>query len=148
MRRARTFRASNRFPSVTSITPAGLGIDCRYCHTTVETSSFANIPATKICMNCHSQMWAVAPELEPVRESYRTGDRSSGRGCTIFRISSISITAFIFIKESAVPLAMGVSMRCRLPGKPNLCVCSGVSIVTVTRSDISARAIAGLRYEL
>jgi hypothetical protein len=51
----------------------GLGIDCRYCHTTVETSSFANIPATKICMNCHSQMWAVAPALEPVRQSYRTG---------------------------------------------------------------------------
>lgn len=51
----------------------GLGIDCRYCHTTVETSSFANIPATKICMNCHSQMWAVAPILEPLRESYRTG---------------------------------------------------------------------------
>ncbi len=51
----------------------GLGIDCRYCHTTVETSSFANLPATKICMNCHSQMWAVAPVLEPVRESYRTG---------------------------------------------------------------------------
>jgi hypothetical protein len=51
----------------------GLGIDCRYCHTTVETSSFANIPPTKVCMNCHSQMWAVSPELEPVRESYRTG---------------------------------------------------------------------------
>src|SRR5690242_3743878 len=44
----------------------GLGIDCRYCHTTVEYSSFANIPATKICMNCHSEMWAVSPELEPV----------------------------------------------------------------------------------
>jgi hypothetical protein len=52
---------------------SGLGLDCRYCHTTVETSSFANVPATKICMNCHSQMWAVAPELEPVRQSYRTG---------------------------------------------------------------------------
>ncbi len=51
----------------------GLGIDCRYCHTTVETSSFANIPATKVCMNCHSQMWAASPTLEPVRESYRTG---------------------------------------------------------------------------
>jgi hypothetical protein len=54
-----------------------LGIDCRYCHTTVEDTAFANIPATKICMNCHSQMWAVAPVLEPVRESYRTG-RSIG----------------------------------------------------------------------
>src|SRR5581483_2978328 len=51
----------------------GLGIDCRYCHTTVEYSSFANIPATGICMNCHSQMWATSPMLEPVRESYRTG---------------------------------------------------------------------------
>lgn len=51
----------------------GLGIDCRYCHTTVETSSFANIPPTKICMNCHSQMWASSQTLEPVRESYRSG---------------------------------------------------------------------------
>lgn len=52
---------------------SGLGIDCRYCHTTVETSSFANLPATKTCLNCHSQMWAVAPLLEPLRQSYRTG---------------------------------------------------------------------------
>jgi hypothetical protein len=51
----------------------GLGIDCRYCHQTVEVSNFAGIPPTKVCMNCHSQMWAVAPVLEPVRESYRTG---------------------------------------------------------------------------
>jgi hypothetical protein len=50
----------------------GLGIDCRYCHTTVETSSFANIPPTKTCMNCHSQIWSTAPMLEPVRESFRT----------------------------------------------------------------------------
>ena len=52
----------------------GLGIDCRYCHTTVENSSFANIPATKICMNCHSQMWAVAGILQPLRNSYRTDE--------------------------------------------------------------------------
>ena len=51
----------------------GLGIDCRYCHTTVEISSSANVPATKICMNCHSQMWAASPTLEAVRESYRSG---------------------------------------------------------------------------
>jgi hypothetical protein len=50
----------------------GLGIDCRYCHTTVETSSFANIPPTKTCMNCHSQIWITSPTLEPVRASYRT----------------------------------------------------------------------------
>ena len=51
----------------------GLGVDCRYCHTSVETSSFANIPPTKTCMNCHSQIWLTSPTLEPVRASYRTG---------------------------------------------------------------------------
>jgi len=52
---------------------AGLGIDCRYCHTSVETSSFAGIPPTKTCMNCHSQIWTNAQMLEPVRESFRSG---------------------------------------------------------------------------
>ena len=47
------------------------GIDCRYCHTSVETSSFAGIPPTKTCMNCHSQIWTGAPILEPVRASFR-----------------------------------------------------------------------------
>jgi hypothetical protein len=51
----------------------GLGIDCRYCHTSVEVSSFAGIPPTKTCMNCHSQIWTGAALLEPVRQSYRTG---------------------------------------------------------------------------
>ena len=50
------------------------GIDCRYCHTSVETSSFAGIPATEICMSCHSQIWTNAEILEPVRASYRTGE--------------------------------------------------------------------------
>ena len=53
---------------------AGLGIDCRYCHTSVETSSFAGIPPTKTCMNCHSQIWTNAELLEPVRASYRSGE--------------------------------------------------------------------------
>ncbi len=51
----------------------GLGLDCRYCHTSVETSSFAGIPPTKICMNCHSEVWSTSPMLEPVRECFRTG---------------------------------------------------------------------------
>jgi hypothetical protein len=49
------------------------GIDCRYCHTSVETSSFAGLPSTETCMSCHSQIWANAELLEAVRESYRTG---------------------------------------------------------------------------
>ncbi len=47
------------------------GIDCRYCHTSVETSASAGIPPTQTCMNCHSQIWSDSPYLEPVRESYR-----------------------------------------------------------------------------
>lgn len=49
------------------------GIDCRYCHTSVETSASAGIPPTQTCMNCHTQIWADSPYLEPVRESWRTG---------------------------------------------------------------------------
>jgi hypothetical protein len=51
-----------------------LGIDCRYCHTSVENSAFAGIPPTKTCMNCHSQMWVGSEMLGPVRESYRTNE--------------------------------------------------------------------------
>jgi Cytochrome c7 and related cytochrome c len=51
----------------------GLGLQCQYCHTSVEKSSYAGIPPTKTCMNCHSQIWTNAAYLEPVRESYRTG---------------------------------------------------------------------------
>ena len=79
------FAAVNRSPWVTEARVAreqpiqfsherhvgGNGIDCRYCHTSVETSSFAGIPPTKTCMNCHSQLWGNAPILEPVRASFR-----------------------------------------------------------------------------
>ncbi len=47
------------------------GIDCRYCHTSVETSSSAGLPPTKTCMNCHSQIWNDSPYLEIVRQSWR-----------------------------------------------------------------------------
>ncbi len=51
-----------------------LGIDCRYCHTFVEESNFAGIPPTKTCMTCHSQIHTTAAMLEPVRESWRSGE--------------------------------------------------------------------------
>ena len=49
----------------------GIGIDCRYCHTSVEVSPSAGIPPTKTCINCHSQIWSTSPYLEPVRASFR-----------------------------------------------------------------------------
>jgi|SRR5579883_2124728 len=51
-----------------------LGIDCRYCHTSVEESHFAGMPPTHTCMSCHSQIWVNSPMLEPVRASYRTDE--------------------------------------------------------------------------
>jgi hypothetical protein len=51
---------------------AGIGIDCRYCHTSVEVAASAGIPPTETCMNCHSQIWSNSPTLEPVRESFRS----------------------------------------------------------------------------
>ncbi|MDP1569958.1 MAG: cytochrome c3 family protein [Vicinamibacterales bacterium] len=49
----------------------GIGIDCRYCHTSVEVAASAGIPPTKTCINCHSQIWSDSPYLEPVRASFR-----------------------------------------------------------------------------
>jgi hypothetical protein len=51
----------------------GLGLQCQYCHGTVEVSSYAGIPPTKTCINCHSQIWTNAELLQPVRDSWATG---------------------------------------------------------------------------
>ncbi|HUG89216.1 MAG TPA: cytochrome c3 family protein [Planctomycetaceae bacterium] len=51
------------------------GIDCRYCHTSVETSPFAGIPSVSVCMNCHSHLWRGSPMLEPVRAAFRDPER-------------------------------------------------------------------------
>jgi len=51
----------------------GLGLDCRYCHTTVEISRNAGMPPTETCMTCHSQIWTHAAMLAPVRQSLAEG---------------------------------------------------------------------------
>jgi hypothetical protein len=51
----------------------GNGLDCRYCHTSVEDSAFAGIPPTKTCMNCHAEIFANSPFLQPVRASFESG---------------------------------------------------------------------------
>lgn len=53
----------------------GLGLDCRYCHTSVEESSSAGFPPTHTCMTCHSKIWTEADVLEPIRRSWREGER-------------------------------------------------------------------------
>jgi len=50
-----------------------LGLDCRYCHNTVEQTAFAPLPATQTCMNCHSSVLTQSLKLQPVRDSWQTG---------------------------------------------------------------------------
>ncbi len=50
-----------------------LGIDCRYCHNTVEVAAKAALPPTQTCMNCHAKIRTTSPKLTAVRESYATG---------------------------------------------------------------------------
>ena len=69
MRRARTKLVSSRFLSVTRTTSADWASIAAIAIPRVEKSSFANIPPTKTCMNCHSQIWNTSPTLEPVRAS-------------------------------------------------------------------------------
>lgn len=51
----------------------GLGIDCRYCHTGVESTSFAGIPPVSTCMNCHKMLWADQTMLKPIRDAHKEG---------------------------------------------------------------------------
>ncbi|HSQ54938.1 MAG TPA: cytochrome c3 family protein [Gemmata sp.] len=59
-----------------------LGIDCRYCHTSVESSGFAKVPPIKTCMNCHQQIWQGADLLQPIRDAYNP-EKSKKREYTI-----------------------------------------------------------------
>lgn len=80
---------------------AGLGLDCRYCHTSVEESSFAGIPPTQTCIGCHKLIWTNAELLEPVRASFRDNQPISWR-----RINDLP--DFVYFNHS-IHVAKGVS---------------------------------------
>ncbi len=48
-----------------------LGIDCRYCHNSVENAPNPGLPTSQVCMSCHSQIWTDSPLIKPVRDSFR-----------------------------------------------------------------------------
>jgi hypothetical protein len=116
---------------------AELGIHCLYCHAGVEKSPFAGLPATQICMSCHSQVWTNAAMLAPVRESlaanrpirwnrvhvlpaYVYFDHSvhvaKGVGCGTChgRVDQMALTS------QAAPLTMGWCVDCHSNPAPNL----------------------------
>jgi hypothetical protein len=73
---------------------AELGIDCRYCHTGVDTSSYAGVAPTETCMTCHSQIWTNAPLLQPVRDSAQSNKPLAWRQVT-------SIPNYVYFNHSA-----------------------------------------------
>lgn len=115
----------------------GLGLDCRYCHTGVETSAVAGIPPTHTCMTCHSQLYNQTAMLAPVRESLAHGrpihwnkvnklpdyvyfDHSihvaKGVGCTTCH----GDVANMPLMRQAAPLAMSWCLDCHRDPAPNL----------------------------
>lgn len=85
-----------------------LGIDCRYCHTAVEKTRFAGIPATETCMSCHSQIWTNSPILEPVRKSYETGTPITWANGDIGWNQVNKVPEFVYFDHS-IHVARGVS---------------------------------------
>ena len=77
-----------------------LGLDCRYCHSSVEVSSSAGMPATETCMTCHSQIWTNSSMLEPVRASY-----SSSKPISWTRVNAVP--DFVYFNHS-IHVAKGV----------------------------------------
>jgi hypothetical protein len=76
------------------------GIDCRYCHATVETSAFAGIPPLSTCMTCHSQIFADAPMLALLRSSF-----AQGQGLTWRRVHHLPEFAYF---DHSIHLAKGI----------------------------------------
>jgi hypothetical protein len=113
------------------------GIDCRYCHNTVDRSPHASIPPTQLCLNCHAQVWNKSPLLEPIRKSffenkpmewrrvYRVPDFvyfnhsihvNKGVGC----VSCHGRVDEMAAVEKATPLTMGWCLDCHRNPEKNL----------------------------
>ena len=76
------------------------GIDCRYCHSTVETSAFAGIPPLSTCMTCHSQLFTDAPVLALLRDSF-----ARGRGLKWQRVHALPDFAYF---DHSIHVAKGI----------------------------------------
>ena len=113
------------------------GIDCRYCHNTVDRSPSAGIPQTQLCLNCHSQVWNKSPILEPIRQSFINNTPikwnrvyqvpefvyfnhsihvNKGVGC----ISCHGKVGEMAAIEKATPLTMSWCLECHRRPEPNL----------------------------
>ena len=124
----------------------GLGIDCRYCHSSVETSAFAGMPSLETCMSCHRQIWTEADMLRPVREGYKNGEPV--RWNRVYDLPD-----FVYFDHS-IHVNKGIScVTCHGPvdqmplmKKPPLCRCDGVRLSSgARRTGSAADAIFAVR---
>lgn len=114
-----------------------LGIDCRYCHTSVETSAKANVPPTATCMNCHTMVLPESEKLLPIRESFATGrpvewvrihnipdyayfDHSAHVNAGVGCISCHGNVAEMVVVEQKEALSMGWCLDCHRNPEPSL----------------------------
>ena len=114
-----------------------LGMDCRYCHNTVEKTGMAALPSTETCMNCHTNIKPNSEKLAPVRESYKTGCRCRGSRSTtwpeyVYFNHSAHINAGVGCiechgridqmerVETVKPLNMGWCLECHRDPRPHL----------------------------
>ena len=129
-----------------------LGIDCRYCHTAVEKSPYANVPATQTCMNCHNAIKTESPKLLPVRESFANGtpvawvkihkepDYGHFNHAAHVRVGVGCVSCHGRIDQMAVvhqaePLSMGWCLECHRAPEKNLRPRDQVTNMTYVRQD-------------
>jgi hypothetical protein len=131
------YRPEQPVPYSHKLHAGDLGIDCRYCHTTVETNAHANIPPTQTCMNCHKLVKPDSDKLALVRQSHETGRPiewvrvhnlpdyayfnhsvhiNAGVGC----ISCHGNVAEMEIVQLTEPLSMGWCLDCHRNPEPHL----------------------------
>ncbi|MEM9459912.1 MAG: cytochrome c3 family protein [Myxococcota bacterium] len=131
------YRPEQPVPYSHKLHAGDMGIDCRYCHNTVEKAAHAAIPPTATCMNCHSQVKTDSLRLRKVRESYKTGEPiewvrvhqladyayfdhsvhvAAGVGC----VSCHGRVDKMVVVEMAQPLSMGWCLECHRNPTPNL----------------------------
>ena len=142
-----------------------LGLDCRYCHSQVEVSRHANIPATQTCMNCHQLILKDSEKLLPVRESFATGkpihwvrvhklpdyayfDHSAHLRAGVGCISCHGNVAEMPVVTQQQPLSMGWCLNCHRNPDPHLRPPSEVTNMKWTPPADQAEFAAQLKREL
>lgn len=131
------YRPEQPVPYSHKLHAGDMGIDCRYCHNTVEQAAHAAIPPTATCMNCHSQVKTDSLRLRKVRESYKTGepiewvrvhqlpdyayfDHSAHVGAGVGCVSCHGRVDKMVVVQMAQPLSMGWCLDCHRNPTPNL----------------------------